>query len=38
MQESLGPFPDNSSLDAVRAAAREMDARTHADMLATGST
>jgi hypothetical protein len=38
MLESLSPFPDDLSSDAVRAAAREMDARTHTDLLETGST
>ena len=38
MLEFLRSFPDDLSLDGVRAAAREMDARTNADMLETKST
>ena len=38
MLEFLSSFPDDLSLDGVRAAAREMDARTNADMLETRST
>ena len=38
MLEFLRSFPDDLSLDGVRAAAREMDAQTNADMLATRST
>ncbi len=36
--EFLSSFPDDLFLDGVRAAAREMDAETNADMLETGST
>jgi hypothetical protein len=35
MLEFLRTFPDDLSLDGVRASAREMDARTNADMLET---
>ena len=38
MLESLGSVAADPSPDAVRAVARQMDARTHADMLETGST
>jgi integrase len=38
MLKYLSSFPDDLSLDGVRAAAREMDARTNADMLETRST
>jgi hypothetical protein len=38
MLESLSSFPDDISLDAAPVAAPEMDARTHAGMLETGST